>query len=58
MRAGNLHELVYKQGQAGVNKAVVTVTFDNSDKESSPVGYEEEKVISVTRQVLIGGKSK
>ena len=58
VRAGNLHELVYKQGQAGVTKATVTVTFDNSDPSCSPVGYESSAEVSVTRQVLIGGKSK
>lgn len=58
VRAGNLAELVYKQGQAGVNKASVTIVFDNEDEASSPVGYEQCKEVNVTRQVLIGGKSK
>jgi len=58
VRAGNLSELVYKQGQAGVNKASVTIVFDNEDESSSPVGYEQFKEVNVTRQVLIGGKSK
>ncbi len=58
VRAGNLSELVYKQGQAGVNKASVTIVFDNNDESSSPVGYEQCKEVNVTRQVLIGGKSK
>jgi structural maintenance of chromosome 2 len=58
VRAGNLSELVYKQGQAGVNKATVTVVFDNSDPATSPVGYEQCDEVTVTRQVLIGGKSK
>jgi len=58
VRAGNLSELVYKQGQAGITKASVTVVFDNSDPHGSPVGYEECSEITVTRQVLLGGKSK
>lgn len=58
VRAGNLAELVYKQGQAGVNKAVVTIVFNNEDEAGSPVGYEQCKEVTVTRQVLIGGKSK
>jgi len=58
VRAGNLSELVYKQGQAGVTKASVSVTFDNRDESSSPVGYEQNNEVTVTRQVLIGGKSK
>jgi structural maintenance of chromosome 2 len=58
VRAGNLSELVYKQGQAGVNKATVTVVFNNEDEANSPVGYEQCSEVTVTRQVLLGGKSK
>lgn len=58
VRAGNLSELVYKQGQAGVNKAIVTIVFNNEDESCSPVGYEQCKEVTVTRQVLLGGKSK
>lgn len=31
-RVTNLQELVYKQGQAGITKASVTITFDNSEE--------------------------
>lgn len=58
VRAGNLSELVYKQGQAGVNKASVTIVFNNQDESASPVGYEKCPEVTVTRQVLLGGKSK
>lgn len=58
VRAGSLQELVYKQGQAGVSRATVTIVFDNADKASSPVGYEDYEQITVTRQVIIGGKNK
>lgn len=51
VRVGNLQELVYKQGQAGVTKATVTIIFNNADAASSPVGYESHKLITVTRQV-------
>ena len=51
VRVGNLQELVYKQGQAGVTKATVTIVFDNSDPSTSPVGHESSKQITVTRQV-------
>ena len=51
VRVGNLQELVYKQGQAGVTKATVTINFNNADKKGSPVGYEHFDQISVTRQV-------
>jgi structural maintenance of chromosome 2 len=53
-----LQELVYKQGQAGITKATVTIIFNNSDASTSPIGYEEFKQISVTRQIAIGGKNK
>ena len=51
VRAGSLQELVYKQGQAGVSKASVSIVFNNSDKPNSPVGYEQYDQITVTRQV-------
>ena len=40
-------ELVYKQGQAGVTRASVTICFNNKDKKGSPVGYESYDEISV-----------
>jgi structural maintenance of chromosome 2 len=58
VRVGNLQELVYKMGQAGVTKATVTLVFNNADVTTSPVGYESSKQITVTRQVVIGGKNK
>ena len=58
VRAGSLQDLVYKQGQAGVTKATVTLVFDNSDVSQSPVGYEQHAEITVTRQVVIGGRNK
>lgn len=58
VRANNLQELVYKNGQAGITKATVTITFDNSDKNQSPLGYDHYPEISITRQVVIGGKNK
>jgi structural maintenance of chromosome 2 len=58
VRATSLQELVYKSGQAGVTKATVTITFDNSDKQQSPLGYESFNELTVTRQVVIGGRNK
>jgi structural maintenance of chromosome 2 len=49
---------VYKRGQAGINKASVTIEFNNSDKERSVPKYAELDTISVTRQIIIGGKNK
>ena len=51
VRATNLQELVYKNGQAGVSKATVSITFDNKDKKQTPLGYEQYDEITVTRQV-------
>ena len=58
VRASTLQDLVYKQGQAGVTKATVSVTFNNEDKANSPVGYEHCDKLTVTRQVVIGGRNK
>ena len=51
-------DLIYKRGQAGVTKASVTIVFDNRDKKTSPIGFEEYAQISVTRQIVLGGTSK
>ncbi|XP_014739567.1 PREDICTED: structural maintenance of chromosomes protein 2-like [Sturnus vulgaris] len=58
VRASNLHDLVYKSGQAGITKATVSINFDNSDKSRSPLGFEANDEITVTRQVVVGGRSK
>lgn len=51
IRAASLQELVYKQGQAGINKATVSITFRNDDPTKSPQGYEDKERITITRQV-------
>lgn len=58
VRASNLQDLIYKRGQAGVTKASVTIVFDNSETEKSPIGFEGYAKISVTRQIILGGTSK
>lgn len=58
MRAQNLQDLIYKRGQAGVTKASVTIVFDNSDKTTSPLNFQDSLTISVTRQIVMGGTSK
>ncbi|NXD13174.1 SMC2 protein, partial [Nothocercus nigrocapillus] len=58
VRAANLQDLVYKNGQAGITKATVSITFDNSDKKQSPLGFESNDEITVSRQVVIGGRNK
>jgi structural maintenance of chromosome 2 len=58
VRAGSLQDLVYKSGQAGINKASVSITFDNRDKDQSPIGYENHEEITISRHVVIGAKNK
>lgn len=57
LRAENKKELIYKNGTAGVTKASVTLSFDNSDKQGSPPGYEGCDEINVT-QTVQGSVSK
>lgn len=52
VRASNLQDLVYKNGQGGITKATVSITFDNSNKGESPLGFETHDEITVTRQVV------
>lgn len=58
VRATSLQDLVYKKGQAGICKASVTLIFNNEDVDKSPIGYENSKQISITRQIIIGGRNK
>ncbi|OMJ23163.1 Structural maintenance of chromosomes protein 2 [Smittium culicis] len=58
LRSSNIMDLIYKKGQAGITKASVTIVFDNTDKKTSPPGYEECRQITLTRQIMVGGKSK
>ncbi|XP_022698778.1 structural maintenance of chromosomes protein 2-like isoform X2 [Varroa jacobsoni] len=51
VRANSLQELIYKNGQAGIEKATVSIVFDNGDKSQSPVGYDACREITITRQV-------
>ena len=57
VRVANMQGLVYKNGQAGVTKASVTIVFDNN-APGGPLGYDQHKQITVTRQVVIGGRNK
>ena len=56
VRVDRLQELVYKQGQAGITKASVTIFFNNEDTERSPIGYEQFDQLTVTIwSVLLSG---
>lgn len=58
VRASSLQDLVYKSGQSGYTKATVSITFDNTMKEQSPIGYESKDKFTITRQIVIGGRNK
>ncbi|KAK7027329.1 Structural maintenance of chromosomes protein 2 [Paramarasmius palmivorus] len=58
MRASHQADLIYKKGQAGITKASVTIVFNNSDRDKSPVGYENCPQITVTRQFALPNISK
>ncbi|VDM55810.1 unnamed protein product [Angiostrongylus costaricensis] len=57
IRAGQLTDLVYKQGQAGITKATVTITFDNKDKKHGPIGYHNCDEITIKRQIVVNGRN-
>lgn len=46
LRAHTLQDLVYKSGSAGINRATVSITLDNSDKRTGPPGYEYDHTLS------------
>lgn len=58
MRVQNQKQLIYKEGQTRVTKASVSVVFDNTDKDRSPVGYTNCNEITVTRQISVQNKNK
>lgn len=41
-----------------MHKATVSIIFDNSNAQQSPPGFEHYKEITITRQVIMGGKNK
>jgi structural maintenance of chromosome 2 len=51
IRADKLQDLVYKGGKAGTTKATVTIRFDNTNKNCSPVGQENQDSITVSRAI-------
>jgi len=36
----------------------VSICFDNRNKKQSPMGYEHYDEITITRQVVVGGRNK
>ena len=60
VRADDTRDLIYKNGNAGIQRASVTLEFLNDDDSTAPPGYNTEDFprISVARQVICGGKQK
>lgn len=58
VRVTNLQDLIFKSGQAGVTKAIVSIVFDNTNKDQCPPGYENYDELIISRQVEMGGKNK
>ncbi|KAH8738929.1 SMC2 protein [Cryptosporidium ryanae] len=58
IRINKLEELIYKSGQAGINKASVSIIFNNEDKSNSSPLYRDLDKITVTRQIATGGRNR
>ncbi|CDI74305.1 structural maintenance of chromosomes protein, putative [Eimeria praecox] len=61
VRVARLEDLVYKQGQAGITKATVTIKLKNDPNEPNnplPPPYRDMREISITRQIIIGKITK
>ena len=57
VRVTQMKELIYKNGLAGVNKANVTINFDNTDKSLSPEEYKRFPNLSIRREIRCDGTS-
>uniref|UniRef100_A0A7E4ZVI2 Structural maintenance of chromosomes protein n=1 Tax=Panagrellus redivivus TaxID=6233 RepID=A0A7E4ZVI2_PANRE len=55
VRAAHLSDLIYKHGQAGICKASVTATFDNS--EGLCIKEYKGKDVVIRRQVVLNGRN-
>ncbi|EAN31761.1 RecF/RecN/SMC N terminal domain protein [Theileria parva strain Muguga] len=59
VRANKLDELIYKQGQAGITRATVTIIINNTVPMPTLMHpYRNMKEITITRQIALGGKNK
>eukprot|EP00760_Papus_ankaliazontas_P005678 PhM_4_TR1270/c1_g1_i2/m.84755/K06674/SMC2; structural maintenance of chromosome 2 len=60
VRAEDTRDLIYKNGNAGIQRASVTLEFINDDPATAPAGYSPDSfpTISIGRQVLTGGREK
>uniref|UniRef100_A0AC34Q9T0 Structural maintenance of chromosomes protein n=1 Tax=Panagrolaimus sp. JU765 TaxID=591449 RepID=A0AC34Q9T0_9BILA len=56
VRATRWTDLIYKQAQAGIQKASVTATFEHNDPKHKIQGFDLGKDIIVRRQVVSNGR--
>ncbi|KRX93460.1 Structural maintenance of chromosomes protein 2 [Trichinella pseudospiralis] len=57
VRAASLQDLVSDYGKTGIERAAVSVVFDNSNRARSPYGYENFDEIVISR-VIVSGQQK
>lgn len=57
IRAATMQDVIYKSGQAGIQTATVTVTFDNRDKSRSAPFYYHNDEIVISREVGMCSKN-
>ena len=60
VRAEDPRELIFKNGNAGIQRASVTVEFENDNPAAAPPSYpaSEYPTLTVSRQILTGGRQK
>ena len=58
MRCTHLSDLIYKQGNAHIKRASVSLIFNNNDKMKSPSGFENLDEIIITRICSLPNKTK
>lgn len=56
-RVNNMRELIYKNGQAGIKQASVSIVFDNRDKAASPINLEMFDEVKITRVIKFDSSS-
>lgn len=57
IRASTMQDVIYKNGQAGVHTATVTIKFDNRDKSRSAPHYKANDEIVISREVGMNSKN-
>ena len=60
VRAEDPSELIFKNGQAGIQRASVTIEFLNNDPRTAPEGYppQDFPIITVGRAIQTGGRQR